>query len=329
MIPILSVWLRRYRWLSAVMGFCVFMGCQQQPTSSQYTFLVLPRTLGNEFHSSLVAGIKGAAIEERVKLQVHASATEDDYAFQEGYLREVILGKNVDGVVVTPGHSSRLIPALRQLDRHGIPFIVVDTPLELSNEPLFDHYCGFVGTDNRRGGNLAAEYIGEKIHEGNVLLMRGVVSHRTSKDREIGFLTTIKRYPKIRIAHILEGQWNGSDAQAALRTLSRDELEAIDAVFAYNDLMALGVAEFLQQHHLRPLIVGYDGLLKAQSAIIAEEIDATVTQAPGVMGRRAVAMLRKCIDEQSYSGETELTHVTLLMATRTLTAVSGYEQKQP
>lgn len=332
MIPIWSDRLSRRIGLWAILVICIFCilcNCQRQPTSPQYTFLVLPRTLSNDFHSSLVAGTRAAAIEEHVALQIYASVSEDDYDFQERYLYQTVTQKNVDGVVITPGHSTKLIPILRQLDNNGIPFIIVDTPLELSNEPPFEHYCGFVGTDNQRGGGLAAEYIGETMPAGNVLLMRGVVSHLTSQDRETGFLATIKRYPKIRIAHIVEGRWNEFDAKDALSTFSPAELATIDAVFAYNDLMALAVAEVFQQYRLRPLIVGYDGILKAQSAIIDGLIDATVTQAPDAMGRRAIAKLRQCIEQKSYHGETELTHVSLLMATRTLTAVSSYDQKQP
>lgn len=318
--------LRGWLWFGLVGLICLQCGCQRQSTLPQYTFLVLPRTQGNAFHSSLVSGAKAAAMKENIDLRIYAASSEDDYEFQARYLQDAIERKDVDGVVITPAHSSKLIPLLRQLDLQSIPFVVVDTPLELSNERPFSYYCGFVGTDNRRGGKLAAGYVGETVRTGEVLLMRGVVSHRTSQDREMGFLEGIKRYPKMHISHIVEGHWNTSDAKKALSSFSRSELAKIDAVFAYNDLMALGVAEEFRRYNLRPTIVGYDGLLKAQSAIIDGSIDATVTQAPETMGRRAVTKLRDCIVRRVYEEETELTHVTLLKATRTLTAVSNYEQ---
>lgn len=307
--------------------FLNVVGCHKQQLSQQYSFLVLPRTQGNAFHSSLVAGAKAEAKEQRISLQVNASAREDDYDFQEQELLKLLHQRSFDGVIITPGHSTKLIPTLRRLDQQRVPFIVVDTPLELSGEKAFAHYCGFIGTDNRRGGNLAAEYVGEKIRKGNVLLVRGVMTHRTSQDRELGFLEVIKRYPDVRIVHVVEGEWNSEDAKKALHPFARRELSKIDAVFAYNDLMALGAAEVMRRSNLHPLIVGYDGILEVQSAIIAGQIDATVTQAPETMGKRAVVKLRQCIEEQSFPASTELTHVTLLMATRTLTAVSSYEQK--
>jgi len=299
-----------------------FVGCNAQQSNQGYVFLVLPRTLNNDFHVSLVAGAKAAAIKKKVLLEIHASDSEDDYKFQEHYLREAVKNNNVDGVVITPGHSTNLIPALRELDDQSIPFVIVDTPLELSGESAFTHYCGFVGTDNRRGGGLAAEYVEKSVKNGNVLLVRGVTSHRTSQDRESGFLEKIKQYPQIHIVNIVEGQWNYEKAKEAMRKLSRKELASIAAVFAFNDLMALGVAEVFRQHGLRPLIVGYDGILEAQSSIIDGSIDATVTQAPNVMGQRAVAILQQCIARGTYGAQTELTPVTLLVAARTLTAVS-------
>jgi hypothetical protein len=45
------------------------------------------------------------------------------------------------------------------------------------------------------------------------------------------------------------------------------------------------------------------------------------------MGQLAVAQLRDCLESKSFQGKTELTHVTLLKATRTLTAVSSYEKE--
>lgn len=298
-----------------------FISCKQE-TARPDTYLVLPRTLSNDFHASLMAGTKAAAIKQKIILEIHASDSEDDYSFQEHYLNEAVRNGNVDGVIITPGHSTNLIPVLRELDIHSIPFVIVDTPLELSNERPFMYYCGFVGTDNLRGGGFAAEYIGKTIQTGNVLLMRGVTSHRTSQDRESGFLDKIKRYPEIHIANVVEGQWNTEKAMMAMNSLSPKELRSIKAVFAYNDLMALGVADFFQKHGLRPLIVGYDGILEAQSAIIGGKIDATVTQAPNIMGQHAVTMLQQCIEKHAYNAQSVSTPVTLLMGTRTLTAVS-------
>lgn len=307
---------------------CTLTGCQNSSSKTRYTFLVLPRTLANDFHFSLVEGVRTAALEQQVDLQIHPSVTEDDYVFQAQYLKELVGEGKADGVIITPAHSTKLVPLLRQLDRRGIPFIVVDTPLELPGEVVFKNYCGFIGTDNQRGGSLAADYVGRTLRKGKILLMRGVHTHRTSQDREIGFLKAIKSYPDIHIQHIVDGYWNSLDARKAVAALSGGELSGLDGVFAYNDLMALGAAEIFQRRGQRPLIVGYDGIVEVQSAIIAGNLDATVTQAPAMMGKRAVEKLKECIQRHTYPGDIELTPVTLLMATRTLTSVTSYERKK-
>lgn len=165
------------------------------------------------------------------------------------------------------------------------------------------------------------------MRQGKVLLIRGIMSQLTSQDRELGFLTAIRKYPAIHIEQIIEGQWSTQNTIEALQQLSRVQLGQFQAVFAYNDLMALGAATSFQKYALRPLIVGYDGILEAQSAILAGDIDATVTQDPGEMGRRAVLRLRQCIEQQVFHGDTDLTHASLLLAVRTLTAVSSYGQE--
>jgi ABC-type sugar transport system substrate-binding protein len=97
------------------------------------------------------------------------------------------------------------------------------------------------------------------------------------------------------------------------------------AIFAYNDLMALGAADFYEGKKDRPIIVGFDGLAEAQSAILSGSIDATIVQTPDLMGETAVKLLSRCVKENKYPQEMHLTHVSLLKATRILTSISNYK----
>ncbi|MBI4237405.1 MAG: hypothetical protein HY696_03170 [Deltaproteobacteria bacterium] len=114
------------------------------------TFLVLPRTLSNDFHASLVAGVKAEALGQQIALDIQPTPTEDDYAFQIRQLQITGSKPAVQGVIIEPGHSANLLFTLQQFDQRGIPFIVVDNPLAFPNDYTLKHYCGFVGTDNQR-----------------------------------------------------------------------------------------------------------------------------------------------------------------------------------
>jgi ribose transport system substrate-binding protein len=312
---------------SAILFSLLILMCCQQTTSHSYdyNFVILPRTLEKDFHLSLTQGAMAEANKRGAVLTVYAPKNEDDYFYQEGKLNEITTAGNFSGVLLTPNHSKALFPVLEKLDTQKIPFIIVDTPMDFAErKATFQSYCGFVGTDNQLGGALAADFIAREIVKGNIILVRGIETHQTSRDREIGFLKEIEKYPNLHILKVLNGQWDGEAALRALRNLPKEQVKRTHAIFAYNDLMALGIAKYFKSFKKRPIIVGYDGLLEAQRAILNGEMDATVVQTPYDMGKVAVTQLINCIDDNSFPGNTLLTNVTLIKATKTLTSISEY-----
>ena len=167
------------------------------------------------------------------------------------------------------------------------------------------------------GGKLAAQFIAKKIKTGNVVLIRGVASHRTSIDREKGFLEGIKQYPSIKVIAILNGEWHPDIAIGALKKFQNRSTVNIDAIFAYNDPMVLAIAEQIKGENPRPILVGYNGDKDVQKAILSGKIDASVVQTPELMGRRAVEALLHC-----HRDSVTLTPVSIVTVTRTLATFS-------
>ncbi len=76
-----------------------------------------------------------------------------------------------------------------------VPVVIIDSDLKT------DKYVSFVATDNFKGGQLAAERIGELLGgKGNVILLRYAVGSASTEARESGFLDTLKeKFPGIKI----------------------------------------------------------------------------------------------------------------------------------
>ena len=234
-----------------------FCACKNNNVDTRYVFVLLPRTLTNDFHRSLVDGAKSETEHNAIYLETYAPISEDDYKYQERQIQAILLREDVDGVLITPNHSSALVPSLKYLDQRGIPFVLIDTPIDADiDTSAFKHYCGFVGTDNRYGGSLAADYIARELRRGDVLLIRGMETHKTSIDRELGFLETIGKYSDIKVVAIENGKWVRDSSRMIMKNMPRK----VGAIFAYNDLMALGAADYFRGKKDRPIIVGFDGL---------------------------------------------------------------------
>lgn len=241
-------------------------------------------------------------------------------------INEIVHKDNYKGVLISPNDSTVLIPYVKLLDDSGLPFIFLDTPL--TDTPVtrnFKHDCGFVGTNNILAGKLAAEYIMEQMGKGTVVMIRGNHKHRSSIDRENGFLKTVSESTNFKTIGFTQGFWEEEKSYDAYYKFMKDNGERIDAVFAYSDPMAIGVNRYYKDNSnlKRPVIVGVDGTLVGQRAVLENEIDATVVQAPEVMAKIGLRNLVQCIEKKRYKKVKILTPVTLYTATVVLERASG------
>lgn len=295
-----------------------FVGCHSN-IKAQKRVLFISKNLSHEYHTTIIKGANRRAISDQIKIEVVGPNSEEDFEFQKLALRSVTESKNFDAVVLEPNHSTKLIPELQILEKAGIPFVIVDTSIQFKDLNLLND-CGFVGTDNVRGGELAAHFFGKHLNGGNVVLIRGLPEHQTSIDRERGFIETIRNtYPSIHIVATLNGRWDGSVALKEFQKLMYTAKGKIDGVFTLNDDMALSIAKIYQRKQHRPLIVGFNGSQQAQTEILQGHLDASVVQIPIEMGARAMNRLIECFtDPRLPRHQSILTPVSIVSATRSL-----------
>lgn len=293
---------------------------QEKVGGTAGSLLYVTKTTQNEYHRVVVRGAMGQAKRAGIQLHSQAPLLESDYQSQERFILQAIESNTATGVILAPNHSAYLISSLDRLEAAGINFVVVDTPISIPDGKVYNRYCGFVGTNNVLGGRLAARYIGKKVVTGSVLVVRGVQSHRTSMDREKGFIDELKNHTGLQIAGIINGEWHPDVAVSELKRFLRGHPQRIHAIFSYNDPMMLAISKMYADNPARPLLVGFNGDLEVQRAILAGSIDATVAQAPELMGRLAVDALIHC-----RPGAVTLTPVSLILSRPALTTLSTVE----
>lgn len=276
------------------------------------------------FHDIIRHGINKAASKHQVRIDFFPANNQRDIETQKRRLQEISQNKYYDGVLLAPNDSQALLEDVRALDRVGIWFMIIDTPLLDPHINKITHNCGFVGTDNILAGRMAAKYIKSEIDGGSVLMMRGNHKQKTSIDREKGFVEEIKKYNQFKIASYLSGYWEMEPTANAMSKYLNNHIVLPDAVFAYSDTMAVAVSKYFESIGMkqRPIIVGVDGVMLGQQAILTGKIDASIVQAPEVMGEKALEYLLECIKKNNTEHNEILTPVTLLKASRTLEVVN-------
>ena len=101
----------------------------------------------------------------------------------------------VDGIVLAPLDNRALVRPVEEAKRAGVPTVIIDSALES------DNIVSFVATDNRKGGMLGADRLGELLGgKGKVILLRYAEGSASTEEREAGFLQEMKqKFPNVEI----------------------------------------------------------------------------------------------------------------------------------
>jgi len=204
----------------------------------------------------------------------------------EDYLKEAAKNLDVD-IVVMDGQndSSKQIDQVQDFITSGVDAILLAPAsidgakgaYKLAKEagvPVFTFDCGapgdfiaHVGTDNYKGGILAAKYIAEEIlkNQSGKIAFVGYKEIEPCVYREEGFFDTIKKYPNIEVIDIQN--CSGSVEKAISITqnmlLKHEDLEAI---FYIGDPFAIAGYQVVKSEKRDVKIVGFD----ASPDVVAE-----------------------------------------------------------
>src|SRR6267143_3256524 len=266
---------------------CNRAGQQGTGAKKKLTITVIPKGTTHEFWKSIHAGANKASQElsaqgTQVDVIWKGPLREDDRE-QQIQVVEGFVSQGVDGIVLAPLDNHALVRPVEEAKRAGVPTVIIDSGLE-SNQ-----ITSFVATDNRKGGMLAAERMGELLNgKGKVLLLRYQEGSASTEDREAGFIQRLKeKYPGIEL--ISSDQYAGPTRDTAKRAsenlLNRFGSD-IQGIFAVNESATAGMLLALQDISKAGKIVflGFDSSQVFVDAMKAKQLQGTVVQNPLRMG---------------------------------------------
>lgn len=208
--------------------------------------VVLP-DLHGEFFSEIVRGMDREAT--RLGLQLLLSNMHAD-PVQAGLALRAMHGR-VDGLLIMcpQMRTERWVGSMPR----GIPAVLLNTP-----EPMMDHPS--MAIDNRAGAAAVARHLIE-IGRRQIVHIAGPEHNVDARERSEGFVETVRALAPDAIVTVLPGDFNEETGEAAAATIL-DAGMKVDAVFAANDMMAVGCLQALRAAGRRVpeevAIVGFD-----------------------------------------------------------------------
>lgn len=245
--------------------------------------------VGNPFFTDLARGVEYAASNFDMRVLL---ANSDEDSSRELAMLSLFEEQRVQGVLVTPVGED-LSPFLRARDR-GTPIVLVD---RRSNDENFSS----VSVDDVAGGYIAASHLIEKGRK-KLAFAGGPLAIQQVADRLKGARVSVDEHNDVSLEVIdCKSLSVVSGREIGLEILSRDEADRPTAIFAANDLLAIGILQAcLMSDEIkipRDLsLIGYDDIGFASTAIVALT---SVRQPTHEMGARAFELL---IQESEQTG---------------------------
>jgi ribose transport system substrate-binding protein len=255
--------------------------------SRKLTIAVVPKGTSHEFWKSIHAGAVKAAQEfsaqgTQVDVIWKGPLREDDRE-QQIQVVEGFASQGVNGIVLAPLDNRALARPVEEAKVAGVPTVIIDSALE-SNAIV-----SFVATDNRKGGKLGADRLGELLGgKGKVILLRYAEGSASTEEREAGFLEEMKqKFPNVEL--ISTDQYGGATrdtAKRAAENLLNRFGDDVTGIFCPNESTTAGMLSALQDagKAAKVTFVGFDATQMFVDAMKAKQLQGIVVQNPFNMG---------------------------------------------
>ncbi|MEJ1088035.1 LacI family DNA-binding transcriptional regulator [Microbacterium sp. Mu-80] len=247
--------------------------------------LVVP-DIGNPFFADVARGAEDRAAD--AGMTVLLGNSDDDVDRQSAHL-ELFQEQRINGILLTPASDD--LAAIGRFAEGGVPVVLVDREVE-------EGALSSVSVDDVEGGRLAASHLLEAGRR-RLAFVGGPRSIHQVADRLRGAQAAVAAVPEATLEIIERPSLTVLQGRAAGEALVEREVDRRpDAVFAANDLLAVGLLQaFSFGSGIRVpddiAMVGYDDIDFAAAAVVSLS---SVRQPARELGWTGVDLLLKQLD---------------------------------
>ncbi len=266
----------------AELGFIRNDAARQLRDGRSKTIGLVVLDVRNPFFTDLARGAEDKAADAGLTVTLGNS---DESTTREATYLDLFEQQRVHGVLISP--YAEITERLRRLRDRGIPVVLVDRTSE-------DRAFSSVSVDDVAGGRLAAEHL---IAQGRTRIAYiGGSTIRQVVDRLEGARQAVAAHPGVTLEAIeTPGLSVIAGRTAGNNILARPASDRPDAIFAANDLVAMGVLQALMMQGQGGLrvpqdiaLIGYDDIDFAAAAVVPLS---SIRQPSALIGQTAVEIL--------------------------------------
>lgn len=287
----------------AIISVVLFSSCRNSDSidKSKPTVALVFKTLNNPFFIDMQKGAEEAAEKLEVNLLVQAAEREVDVEKQMQII-ENLIQREASVICITPSGSKEIVPAIVKANEAGIPVIIIDTRVDSSVlAESGGSFITFIGSDNKEGGKIAGKYIAKKLGgSGNIAILEGIPGHETGDARLNGFYSAVNDFEELNVVTSQTANWERDQGFNVFQNILQANPN-VEAVFACNDMMALGAIEAISAAGKTGeiIVVGFDAIADSRLSILKGEMAGSIAQHPKEMGRAAIEYAWKIINGEA------------------------------
>ena len=296
---------RKACWAATACAAVFSAACNRTPGK---TIGVVPKGSSHIFWQAVHAGSIKAARECGYRIVWNAPAQEGDRSRQIAIV-ESLINQGVVGIALAPNDRAALSAVVERATAAGIPVAIFDSAIDTPR------HIGFVGTNNREGGRVAARRLGELIGgRGLVAMISDTPGSASTAERIEGFSSQMRvQYPGVRLL----GPEFCEASRAKARAVAENLLSAhpdLAAIFADHENAISGTVLAVKARERRSVkLVGFDASEPLANDMKEGWIDSLVIQDPFRMGYESVRIIDLKLKGGSPPSEID-TGVTLVRA---------------
>lgn len=245
------------------------------------------------WHVANTDSIRGAARDGGIELRLEDGKRSQEK--QVAALREFIK-QRVDVIALSPVVETGWEVVLREVKAAGIPVILTDRTIDVSDESL---YVSLVGSDfveeGRRAGRWLLENTRGVTGEIGIAELQGTVDSAPANGRNQGFFEVVAPDWRYRLVRSASADFDRNRARDLMAEFLRESGRRIRVVFAHSDTMALGAIEAIEATGLKPgsdiLVISIEGSRKGLEAIVDGKLNVSVECSP-LLGPQLIAVVK-------------------------------------
>jgi DNA-binding LacI/PurR family transcriptional regulator len=266
----------------------------------------------SEYHACILGGIEEIMVQaDYLPVMVTGKQHGDEYVAPVNELDLIhrLVEQRVDGIIICPIEDATPDEALQEAWKHRLPVICVDRAMP-------NTHAGFVGTDDRLGGQLAAEHL---IKLGHCCIghLAGPGYSSTGRLRREGFEKAVKDAGVDFV--IQENNAFNHGVEQAIALLNATPRPT--AIFAASDKLAMGVYRAASQMGLNiPDDLSVLGFADLAFASMVTPTLTTMRQDPRQIGQRAARLMLQSIADKRSDPQSQTISIKPQLVERESTA---------